>query len=91
MDVHGLQFRFTDATTPKVAVESSTDPAMTANTNANRFSSYTNASTGSDAKNGGEQKKDMWSTLLDSVASGKRLLEKNLLVLGALCPDVEGF
>jgi dynein light intermediate chain 1 len=55
---------------------------MTADPNANRFSSYTNASTGSDAKNGGEQKKDMWSTLLDSVASGKRLLDKNLLVLG---------
>ena len=55
---------------------------MAATVNTNRFSSYTNASTGSDSKNG-EQKKDMWSTLLDSVASGKRLLEKNLLVLGA--------
>lgn len=54
---------------------------MTMATNANRFSSYTNASTGSGSKDGGE-KKDMWSSMLDSVASGKRLPEKNLLVLG---------
>lgn len=26
--------------------------------------------------------KDMWSSMLDSVASGKRLPEKNVLVLG---------
>ncbi|KAH8908161.1 hypothetical protein BR93DRAFT_927196 [Coniochaeta sp. PMI_546] len=64
---------------------------MTATTNANRFSSYTNASTGSDSKNGGEQKKDMWSTLLDSVASGKRLLEKNLLVLGGTVDSQRDF
>ncbi|OIW31310.1 hypothetical protein CONLIGDRAFT_310128 [Coniochaeta ligniaria NRRL 30616] len=64
---------------------------MTANTNANRFSSYTNASTGSDSKNGGEQKKDMWSTLLDSVASGKRLLEKNLLVFGGTVDSQRDF
>ena len=52
---------------------------MTANTN--RFSTYTSTSAGSDSKNG-EQKKDMWSSMLDSVASGKRLPEKNILVLG---------
>ncbi|KAJ1335762.1 dynein cytoplasmic 1 light intermediate chain [Microdochium nivale] len=51
--------------------------------NANRFSSYTSTSagTGPEGKDG-EQKKDMWSSMLDSVASGKRLPEKNLLVLG---------
>lgn len=27
-------------------------------------------------------KKDMWSSMLDNVASGKRLPEKNVLVLG---------
>ncbi|KAK1764078.1 dynein light intermediate chain-domain-containing protein [Phialemonium atrogriseum] len=52
---------------------------MTANTN--RISTYTTASGSSEGKNG-EQKKDMWSSMLDSVASGKRLPEKNLLVLG---------
>ncbi|KAH7037520.1 dynein light intermediate chain-domain-containing protein [Microdochium trichocladiopsis] len=52
-------------------------------TNANRFSTYTTTSvgTGPDSRDG-EQKKDMWSSMLDSVASGKRLPEKNLLVLG---------
>lgn len=52
-------------------------------TNANRFSTYTSASGsgGSEGKSG-EQKKDMWSSMLDSVASGKRLPEKNLLVMG---------
>lgn len=48
--------------------------------NANRFSTYTSASGGSEGKNG--EKKDMWSSMLDSVASGKRLPEKNLLVMG---------
>ncbi len=48
---------------------------------ANRFSTQTATSGGSEGKNG-EQKKDIWSSLLDSVASGKRLPEKNLLVLG---------
>ncbi|KAI1504864.1 dynein light intermediate chain-domain-containing protein [Biscogniauxia marginata] len=51
--------------------------------NSNRFSTYTSTSvgTGSDGKKD-DQKKDMWSSMLDSVASGKRLPEKNLLVLG---------
>ncbi|OTA62761.1 putative motor protein [Hypoxylon sp. EC38] len=54
---------------------------MTANSN--RFSTYTTTSvgTGSEGKKD-EHKKDMWSSMLDSVASGKRLPEKNLLVLG---------
>ena len=30
----------------------------------------------------GESEKNLWSSLLDSVASGKKLPEKNLLVLG---------
>ncbi|CAJ2504120.1 Uu.00g115140.m01.CDS01 [Anthostomella pinea] len=51
--------------------------------NSNRFSSYTSTSvgTGSEGKKD-DQKKDMWSSMLDSVASGKRLPEKNMLVLG---------
>ncbi|KAL7621515.1 hypothetical protein AAE478_008839 [Parahypoxylon ruwenzoriense] len=54
---------------------------MTANSN--RFSTYTTTSvgTGSDGKKD-DHKRDMWSSMLDSVASGKRLPEKNLLVLG---------
>lgn len=38
------------------------------------------------SKDGNE--KDMWSSLLDSVASGKRLPEKNLIVLGG-APDMQ--
>lgn len=49
--------------------------------NSNRFSTYTSASGGSEGKNG-EPKKDMWSSMLDTVASGKRLPERNLLVMG---------
>ena len=33
-------------------------------------------------KSGDSAKKDMWSSMLDSVASGKRLPEKSILVLG---------
>ncbi|KAK1758100.1 cytoplasmic dynein 1 light intermediate chain 2 [Echria macrotheca] len=55
---------------------------MTAN-NANRFSTYTTASAGSDSKNGdAAPKKDLWISMLESVASGKHLPEKNMLVLG---------
>lgn len=41
-------------------------------------------STGSGEADGrnGEQKKNLWTSMLESVASGKRLPEKNLLVLG---------
>ncbi|KAL1894881.1 hypothetical protein Sste5346_005568 [Sporothrix stenoceras] len=31
---------------------------------------------------GGKQKKDLWNSMLDSVASGRKLPERNLLVLG---------
>ena len=30
-------------------------------------------------------KKNIWSSMLDSVANGKRLPEKNLLILGSSC------
>ncbi|KAK4183698.1 putative dynein 1 light intermediate chain 1 [Podospora australis] len=52
--------------------------------NTNRYSSYTNASvgSGSDGKNGDKERKDLWSSMLDSVASAKRLPEKNILLLG---------
>lgn len=52
---------------------------MAAN-NTNRFSTYTSASGGSDGNNG--EKENMWEKMLKSVASGKRLPEKNLLVMG---------
>jgi dynein light intermediate chain 1 len=49
----------------------------------NRTSTYTSVSTGSDDRpKSSDAKKDMWSSMLDGVASGKRLPEKNLLVLG---------
>nr|XP_036578905.1 dynein light intermediate chain [Colletotrichum truncatum]KAF6786288.1 dynein light intermediate chain [Colletotrichum truncatum] len=51
---------------------------------ANRVSTYTSASAGSDGRNG--EKKDLWSSMLDNVASGKRLPEKNMIVLGGT-PD----
>ncbi|KAI8966491.1 dynein light intermediate chain-domain-containing protein [Daldinia sp. FL1419] len=63
---------------------------MTANSN--RFSTYTTTSvgTGSEGKKD-DQKKDMWSSMLDSVASGKRLPEKNLLVLGGTVDSQRDF
>lgn len=33
-------------------------------------------------QSGGDSEKGMWSSMLDSVASGKKLPEKNLVVLG---------
>ncbi|KAK3695854.1 dynein light intermediate chain-domain-containing protein [Podospora appendiculata] len=54
----------------------------TANTNTNRHSTYTTASTGTDSKNGDKKPQDLWSSMLDSVASAKRLPEKNILILG---------
>jgi hypothetical protein len=53
--------------------------AATVTLSTNRFSA---ASGGSDTKN--EKRKDIWSSLLDSVATGKKLPEKNLIVLGRL-------
>ncbi len=51
----------------------------------NRMSTYAQISTSSDherPQSGDSAKKDMWSSMLNSVASGKRLPEKNILVLG---------
>jgi dynein light intermediate chain 1, cytosolic len=47
---------------------------------AKRFSTYTAVSGGSEGKNG--EPKNLWTSMLDSVASGKRLPEKNIIVLG---------
>ena len=33
-------------------------------------------------RSAGDNEKGMWSSMLDSVASGKKLPEKNLIVLG---------
>jgi dynein light intermediate chain 1 len=48
---------------------------------ANRVSTYTTGSGEPDGRNG-EQKRNLWQSMLESVASGKRLPEKNILVLG---------
>ncbi|RDL40819.1 Uncharacterized protein BP5553_00798 [Venustampulla echinocandica] len=49
----------------------------------NRTSTYTHSSTGDhDRPKSSDAKKDLWSSMLDGVASGKRLPEKNILVLG---------
>ncbi|KAL2150129.1 hypothetical protein VTH82DRAFT_7805 [Thermothelomyces myriococcoides] len=53
--------------------------------NTNRYSSYTTVSVGSatDSKAGDKgEKKELWNSMLSSVASGRRLPEKNLIVLG---------
>lgn len=49
--------------------------------NSNRVSMVTTGSGDGDGK-GAEPKKNLWTSMLESVASGKRLPEKNLLVLG---------
>ncbi|KGQ08515.1 Cytoplasmic dynein 1 light intermediate chain 2 [Beauveria bassiana D1-5] len=46
-----------------------------------RASTYTAGSGDADARNG-EPKRNLWTSMLESVASGKRLPEKNLLILG---------
>ncbi|KAK1494618.1 dynein light intermediate chain, partial [Colletotrichum tamarilloi] len=63
---------------PSHASSSASNTIMTAS--ANRVSTYTSASAGSDGRNG--EKKDLWSSMLDNVASSKRLPEKNMIVLG---------
>jgi dynein light intermediate chain 1 len=48
-------------------------------------SAYRDASTRTDhdrPSTSGSDKKELWSSLLDNVASGKRIPEKNLIVLG---------
>ncbi|KAL2022996.1 hypothetical protein VTK56DRAFT_4211 [Thermocarpiscus australiensis] len=63
---------------------------MTANTN--RYSTYTAASAGSDSKNGDKaEKRDLWNSMLSSVASGKRLPEKNILLLGGTADSQRDF
>ncbi len=53
-------------------------------TSNNRTSIYTQVSASSDhdRPKSADSKKDMWSSMLDGVASGKRLPEKNIIVLG---------
>ncbi|CAM1506306.1 Fc.00g059470.m01.CDS01 [Cosmosporella sp. VM-42] len=51
---------------------------MTASTN--RISTFTTGSGDTEGHNG--EPKDLWTSMLESVASGKRLPEKNLIVLG---------
>ncbi|KAF5877539.1 putative dynein light intermediate chain protein [Botrytis fragariae] len=53
----------------------------------NRASTYTQATTSTED----EEKKDMWSSMLDGVASGKRLPEKNILVLGGTADSQKEF
>lgn len=48
-----------------------------------RASTYTAGSGDADTRNG-EPKRNLWTSMLESVASGKRLPEKNLLILGRL-------
>ncbi|KAN0089424.1 putative motor protein [Hyaloscypha variabilis] len=59
----------------------------------NRTSTYTQVSTSSDhdRPKSADAKKDMWSSMLDSVASGKRLPEKNILVLGGTTESQKEF
>lgn len=40
------------------------------------------AGSGDGENRNGEQKQNLWTSMLESVASGKRLPEKNLIVLG---------
>ncbi|KAK4124759.1 hypothetical protein N657DRAFT_643510 [Parathielavia appendiculata] len=56
---------------------------MTANTN--RYSTYTAASvaSGADSRNSDKaEKKELWNSMLATVASGRRLPEKNIILLG---------
>ncbi|KAM0476843.1 hypothetical protein ACHAPX_006269 [Trichoderma viride] len=48
---------------------------------ANRISTYTMTSRDGGSQDG-EPKRNLWTSMLESVASGKRLPEKNLLVMG---------
>jgi dynein light intermediate chain 1 len=52
-------------------------------TKTERASTYTAGSGDQDARNGGE-KKNLWTSMLESVSSGKRLPEKNLLIMGTV-------
>ena len=45
----------------------------------------------SESKGGEEKKKEVWSTLLDSVASGRKVPERNLVVLGGTAESQKEF
>lgn len=47
-----------------------------------RGSILTNKSSNDIPQSNGDSEKGMWSSMLDNVASGKKLPEKNLVVLG---------
>ncbi|TQV97977.1 dynein light intermediate chain [Cordyceps javanica] len=59
-------------------------------TKTERASTYTAGSGDADARNG-EPKRNLWTSMLESVASGKRLPEKNLLILGGGTDAQRGF
>lgn len=50
--------------------------------NSNGLASTSNVSNNDRQRSYGEAEKNMWSSMLDDVATGKKLPEKNLLVLG---------
>ena len=52
-------------------------------TKTERASTYTAGSGDQDSRNGGE-KSNLWTSMLESVSSGKRLPEKNLLIMGMI-------
>ena len=58
-------------------------------TSNNRTSTYTQVSASSDhdRPKSSDTKKDLWSSMLDNVASGKKLPEKNILVLGTFLQE----
>ncbi|PBP16886.1 dynein family protein [Diplocarpon rosae] len=57
----------------------------------NRASTYTQVSTSTDHERPESAEKNLWSSMLDSVASGKRLPEKNILVLGGTTESQKEF
>ncbi|KAI6709879.1 hypothetical protein JHW43_007590 [Diplocarpon mali] len=57
----------------------------------NRASIYTQVSTSTDHDRPKSAEKNLWSSMLDSVASGKRLPEKNILVLGGTTESQKEF
>ncbi|KAL3418958.1 Cytoplasmic dynein 1 light intermediate chain 2 [Phlyctema vagabunda] len=58
--------------------------------NNNRTSTYT-VSSDHERPKSSDAKKDLWSSMLDGVASGKRLPEKNILVLGGTSESQKEF
>ena len=54
-----------------------------------RGPTYTDKRRNGVPQSSGNSEKGMWSSMLDSVASGKKLPEKNLVVLGQSLVDFE--